>query len=147
MSALVLLFLFKCNVGCTVTKEDLVAIRAREIALNARPIKRIVEAKLRKQKRVKRRMDRMKQQANAIADQTDIDDKQKMRMLTELYKGTAKKEKKPSKIYVVNNKSGRKQRAKNAKQQKGKAVIVDTRMKADRRGQKAGNANNNPVIF
>ena len=92
---------------------------------------------MRKQKRVKRRMERMKQQANAIADQTDIDDKQKMRMLTELYKGTTKTDKKPNKIYVVTNKSGQKRAAKNSRDQKGKVVQVDTRMKADRRGQKA----------
>jgi AdoMet-dependent rRNA methyltransferase SPB1 len=95
------------KVSLPVTREDLIAVRQQEIALNARPIKRLVEARMRKQRRASRRMERMKQQANAIADQTDIDDKSKMRLLEKLYRGGKAKEEKRERVYVVTTKGGK----------------------------------------
>jgi AdoMet-dependent rRNA methyltransferase SPB1 len=109
-------------------------VRANEISLNARPIKRIVEARMRKQRRAKRRIDRMKLQANAIADQTDIDDKSKMRLLEKLYRGGKAKKEKRERRYVVTGKSGRTHNVKGS----GMAVRVDPRMKKEKRAKKAG---------
>jgi AdoMet-dependent rRNA methyltransferase SPB1 len=124
------------KVSLPLTREDLIAVRQQEIALNARPIKRLVEARMRKQRRANRRMERMKQQANAIADQTDIDDKSKMRLLEKLYRGGKAKEEKRERVYVVTTKGGKAFRSKKTAA-KGRIVNVDPRMKKEKRAAKS----------
>jgi AdoMet-dependent rRNA methyltransferase SPB1 len=123
------------KVSLPVTREDLIAVRQQEIALNARPIKRLVEAKMRKLRRSRRRIERTKQQANAIADQTDIDDKAKMRLLEKLYRGGKAKEEKRERVYVITSKGGKTHKARGAT--RGRVVRVDPRMKKEKRAKKA----------
>ena len=92
----------------------------------------MVEARLRKHKRAQRRIERMKVQANQIADQADIDDSQKMKMLERLYKGSKTRVKRPDKVYVVAT-SGGKRKSKTGST-RGTPTMVDPRMKKEKRG-------------
>ena len=79
----------------------------------------------------------MKLQANAIADQTDIDDRSKMRLLEKLYRGGSKgKKEKRERQYVVATRSGTARKAVKGAS-KGPTVRVDARMKKEKRAKKA----------
>lgn len=107
-----------------VTKEEIAAMRAQFKEINARPAKKVAEAKARKKRAAHRKLEKVRKKANSISDQADISDRSKSKMIDQLYKKAAPK--KPQKEYVV-AKKGVQVRA-----GKGK-VLVDRRMKKDAR--------------
>ncbi|KAI8471074.1 MAG: adoMet-dependent rRNA methyltransferase spb1 [Monoraphidium minutum] len=103
-----------------VTKAEVEAQKAEMMAINARPIKKVMEAKARKRKRVQAKLDSARQKANSIASQEDVPMASKMREIEKLYAkaragGGAKKGKKDG---------------------KRKGPPLDKRMLKDRRGAK-----------
>lgn len=108
-----------------VTKEEIDAEKARFREINARPAKKVAEAKARKKRSALRNMEKVRKKANTIADQTDLGDRSKSRMISQLYKKAATP-RKPKKELVV-AKKGVQVRA-----GKGK-LLVDRRMKKDAR--------------
>ncbi|CAN1255935.1 AdoMet-dependent rRNA methyltransferase spb1 [Linum perenne] len=108
-----------------VTKEEMNAMRAQFKEINARPAKKVAQAKARKRRAEMRKLDKVKKKANAISDQTEISDRSKSKMIDKLYKNAAPK--RPKKEYVVAKKGVA------VKGGKGK-VVVDRRMKKDVRG-------------
>ncbi|XP_021730562.1 adoMet-dependent rRNA methyltransferase spb1-like [Chenopodium quinoa] len=110
-----------------VTKEEIDAEKARFKEINARPAKKVAEAKARKKRAVMRTMEKVRKKANTIADQNDLPDRSKSRMINQLYK-KAVTPRKPKKELVV-AKKGVQVRA-----GKGK-LLVDRRMKSDARQQ------------
>ncbi|KAI3448025.1 hypothetical protein Pfo_004690 [Paulownia fortunei] len=107
-----------------VTKEEIAAMRAQFKEINARPAKKVAEAKARKKRSALRKLEKVRKKANSISDQADISDRSKRKMIDQLYKKAAPK--KPEKEYVVAKKGVQ------VKAGKGK-VIVDRRMKKDAR--------------
>ncbi|KAK9102064.1 hypothetical protein Sjap_019318 [Stephania japonica] len=107
-----------------ITKEEVAAMRAQFKEIDARPAKKVAQAKARKKKIVMRKLDKVRQKANAISDQTDITDRSKSKLIDQLYRKAAPK--KPKKEYVVAKKGVPN------KASKGK-VLVDRRMKKDMR--------------
>jgi len=69
-----------------VTKEDMVLYREKMKEIDARPIKKVAEAKARKKHKTTKKLERVKKQAAAIADSEDISEKQKLTQITKLYK-------------------------------------------------------------
>ncbi|KAI3441291.1 uncharacterized protein J3R85_002563 [Psidium guajava] len=112
-----------------VTKEEIAAMKAQFKEIDARPAKKVAEAKARKKKAAMRKLDKIRKKANSISDQTDISDRSKSRMIEQLYKKAAPK--KPQKEYVVAKKGVQ------VKAGKGK-VVVDRRMKKDARSRGKG---------
>ncbi|CAN0909166.1 AdoMet-dependent rRNA methyltransferase spb1, partial [Linum grandiflorum] len=108
-----------------VTKEEMNAMRAQFKEINARPAKKVAQAKARKKRAAMRKLDKIKKKANAISDQTEISEPSKSKMIDKLYKNAAPK--RPKKEYVVAKKGVA------VKGGKGK-VVVDRRMKKDVRG-------------
>lgn len=108
-----------------VTKEEMDAERARFKEINARPAKKVAEAKARKKRAAMRNLEKVRKKANSIADQNDLPDRSKSRMINQLYKKAATP-RKPKKELVV-AKKGVQVRA-----GKGK-LLVDRRMKKDAR--------------
>ncbi|KAF8013541.1 hypothetical protein BT93_I1398 [Corymbia citriodora subsp. variegata] len=112
-----------------VTKEEIAAMKAQFKEIDARPAKKVAEAKARKKRTAMRKLDKIRKKANSISDQTDISDRSKSRMIDQLYKKAAPK--KPQKEYVVAKKGVQ------VKAGKGK-VVVDRRMKKDARSRGKG---------
>ncbi|KAJ1393657.1 S-adenosyl-L-methionine-dependent methyltransferase [Sesbania bispinosa] len=107
-----------------VTKEEIAAMRAQFKEIDARPAKKVAEAKARKKRVAMRKLEKIRKKANAISDQADISDRSKRKQIDQLYKKAVPK--RPQKEYVV-AKKGVQVRA-----GKGK-VLVDRRMKKDAR--------------
>ncbi|XVE49031.1 hypothetical protein DITRI_Ditri01bG0049200 [Diplodiscus trichospermus] len=109
-----------------VTKEEIAAMRAQFKEINARPAKKVAEAKARKKRVAMKKLEKVRQKANSISDQTDISDRSKRKQIEQLYKKATPK--KPQKEYVVAKKGVQ------VKAGKGK-VLVDRRMKKDARAR------------
>ncbi|KAJ4967436.1 hypothetical protein NE237_019285 [Protea cynaroides] len=108
-----------------VTKEEIAAMKAQFKEIDARPAKKVAQAKARKKRVAMRQLEKARRKANTIFEQTDISDKSKSKMVDKLYKKAMPK--KPQKEYVV-AKKGVQVKASG----KGK-VLVDRRMKKDSR--------------
>ncbi|XP_049407701.1 uncharacterized protein LOC125871151 [Solanum stenotomum] len=105
-----------------VTKEEIAAIRAQFKEINARPAKKVAEAKARKKRAAQRKLDKIRKKANSISDQADVSDRSKSRMIEQLYKKATPK--RPEREFVVAKKGVQ------VKVGRGK-VLVDRRMKKD----------------
>ncbi|KAF5203881.1 Ribosomal rna large subunit methyltransferase e [Thalictrum thalictroides] len=112
-----------------VTKEEIAAMKAQFKEIDARPAKKVAQAKARKKRVAMRKLDKVRKKANTISDQADISDRSKSKMIDKLYKQATPK--KPKKEYVVAKKGVA------VKGGKGK-VIVDPRMKKDMRTRGMG---------
>lgn len=114
-----------------VTKEEIAAMKAQFKEIDARPAKKVAEAKARKKRVAMRKLEKVRKKANVISDQADISDRSKRKQIEQLYKSAVPKRSK--KEYVV-AKKGVQVRA-----GKGK-VLVDPRMKKDARTHGSGKA-------
>ncbi|KAH0712002.1 hypothetical protein KY285_007638 [Solanum tuberosum] len=108
-----------------VTKEEIAAMRAQFKAIDARPAKKVAEAKARKKRAAHRKLEKFRKKANSISDQTEISEGSKRKMIEQLYR-KASSTKKSEREYVVAKKGVQ------VKVGKGK-VLVDPRMKKDAR--------------
>ncbi|CAM6085316.1 unnamed protein product [Calypogeia fissa] len=115
-----------------VTKDDIEAMKAQFRAINARPVRKVAEAKARKKRRAVKKLEQVRQKANAIADQDDLSSKAKGRQMERLYAKASAAPKKVKREIVVAKKGGV-----GAKGGKGR-VVVDRRMKKDLRQRGAG---------
>ncbi|PON44685.1 AdoMet-dependent rRNA methyltransferase, Spb [Parasponia andersonii] len=111
-----------------VTKEEVAAMRAQFKEIDARPAKKVAEAKARKKRVALRKLEKVRKKANIISDQADISDRSKRKQIEQLYKKAVPK--RPKKEFVVAKKGVQ------VKVGKGK-VLVDRRMKKDLRASKA----------
>ncbi|KAG4946533.1 hypothetical protein JHK87_042540 [Glycine soja] len=105
-----------------ITKDKIAAMKAQFKEIDARPAKKVAEAKARKKRVAMRKLEKVRKKDNAISDQTEISDRSKRKQIEQLYKRVVPK--RPKKEYVV-GKKGVQVRA-----GKGK-VLVDRRMKKD----------------
>ncbi|KAL4361275.1 hypothetical protein GQ457_04G002090 [Hibiscus cannabinus] len=112
-----------------VTKEEIAAMRAQFKEINARPAKKVAEAKARKKRIAMKKLEKVRQKANNISDQADISERSKRKQIEQLYKKATPK--KPQKEYVVAKKGVQ------VRTGKGK-VLVDRRMKKDARARGPG---------
>ncbi|GAA5994311.1 27S pre-rRNA (guanosine2922-2'-O)-methyltransferase [Rhodotorula paludigena] len=122
-----------------VTKDAVQAIRDKMRALNARPIKKVAEAKARKQMRKVRRIEKARAKAQGINDDEEngLTEKEKASSIAKILAktGGAGKTKKPEKKLVVARGANRGIQGR-PKGVKGKYKIVDSRMKKEVRALK-----------
>ncbi|OCF45459.1 AdoMet-dependent rRNA methyltransferase SPB1 [Kwoniella heveanensis CBS 569] len=119
-----------------ITKEAVDALKARQRALDARPIKKVAEAKARKKMKAVTRMEKAKKKADGVMESEEMGDGEKARQVRRMLAKAAKgKEKaKEKKIVVAKGVNrGVKGRPKGVK---GKYKIVDSRMKKEVRALK-----------
>ncbi|TKW25833.1 hypothetical protein SEVIR_3G145400v4 [Setaria viridis] len=112
-----------------VTREEVAAMRAQFKEIDARPSKKVAEAKARKKRVAMKKLDSARQKADAVADQNDINERSKRKMIDQIYRKAMPK--KPQKEYVVAKKGVQ------VRTGKGK-VLVDPRMKKDKRASGTG---------
>jgi len=117
-----------------ITKEEFAAEKAKLLAIKNRPIKKIVEAKIRRKFQVAKKLKKAEKKAEGIMDQEGVSEVSKLKQVQGLYK-KALKSKKIEKKYIVAKKLG-------GDKMKGKrgagrnTRLVDPRMKKEKRAQK-----------
>ncbi|OWF44886.1 pre-rRNA processing protein FTSJ3-like [Mizuhopecten yessoensis] len=119
-----------------VTKGDVQEYLMKKRSIDARPIKKIAQAKARKKKKEMRRLDKARKKSEVISDTADITDRDRWQQIKQVYKKagllTAKKK---EVTYVVAKKGGGK-RPRRPTGVKGPYKVVDGRMKKDMKKKK-----------
>ncbi|KAJ9101700.1 hypothetical protein QFC21_003038 [Naganishia friedmannii] len=118
-----------------VTKEAMDALRAKQRALDARPIKKVAEAKARKKFKAHQRLEKAKKKAEGLVDAPDMSERDRATaMLKTLGKAGAKPKQKEVKVIVARGANrGLKGRPNGVK---GRYKIVDARMRKEMRAMK-----------
>ncbi|KAI8894497.1 Spb1 C-terminal domain-containing protein [Globomyces pollinis-pini] len=120
-----------------VTKEAADIIRARQRALDARPIKKVAEAKFRKQMRTQRRLEKAAMKSATLADQDDVSEKAKLEAASKVMgKAKNKKRSEKEKVKVVVAKGAHKAISGRPRGVKGRYKMVDGPMKKESRATK-----------
>jgi len=120
-----------------VTKQDVQEYKAYLKSVNARPLKKVAEAKARKKRKAMREWEKMKKQANTIADNSEMTERQKSKAIQKLYnKMKQKNSKKKPLLKMVSTKGGSRMQRKGKNVKGAKKVKVDRRMKKDARRDK-----------
>lgn len=118
-----------------ITAEGAAAIKAKLRALNARPIKKVAEAKARKKMKAVRKLNKLQKKADIVNEASDMSEREKAQTITKIMAKSKKGEKKRSvKVVVAHGRnrgvSGR------PKGVKGRYKMVDPRMKKEKRALK-----------
>ncbi|XP_057572012.1 pre-rRNA 2'-O-ribose RNA methyltransferase FTSJ3 isoform X2 [Hippopotamus amphibius kiboko] len=117
-----------------VDKKEVEQYRKRWREINARPIKKVAEAKARKKRRMLKKLEQTKKKAEAVVNTVDISEREKVAQLRSLYKKAGLGKEKRQVTYVVAKKGvGRKVRRPAGV--RGHFKVVDSRMKKDQRAQ------------
>ncbi|KAI1135693.1 AdoMet-dependent rRNA methyltransferase spb-1 [Hypoxylon sp. FL0543] len=118
-----------------ITKAAAAAIKEKLRALNARPIKKVREAKARKKFKTAQRLEKLKKKSDLLANEEGMTEKEKADSISRLLSKAAKKKpRQPAKLVVAKGLNrGIKGRPKGVK---GRYKIVDPRMKKELRAQK-----------
>ncbi|KAK2511597.1 Ftsj3 [Columba guinea] len=111
------------------------AYRQRWREINARPIKKVAEAKARKKRRMLKKMEQMKRKAEAVVNTVDISEREKVAQLRRIYKKAGLAKEKRQVTYLV-AKKGVGRRVRRPPGVKGQFKVVDSRLKKDVRAQK-----------
>ncbi|KAI8325572.1 FtsJ-domain-containing protein [Martensiomyces pterosporus] len=119
-----------------VSKEAVRMLREKLKALDARPIKKVAEAKARKKMRAAQRITKMQKKAESVIASEDMTEAEKARSIDRMIKRATKAKPKEKVTVVVarNANRGLKGRPKGVK---GRYKMVDPRMKKEIRAQKA----------
>ena len=118
-----------------ISKQAAQAIKEKMRALNARPIKKVQEARARKKIKAAQKLERLKKKSEALADDEGMTEREKADGITKLMARAAKK--KPRKeLKVVVAKHGNKGLKGRPRGVKGRYRMVDGRMKKELRAQK-----------
>eukprot|EP00035_Acanthoeca_spectabilis_P023163 m.448051 g.448051 ORF g.448051 m.448051 type:complete len:823 (-) comp19605_c0_seq1:98-2566(-) len=120
------------QINLPMTKEMAADIKAREREINTRPIKKVLEAKARKKRKVARQLDKLKSQATAITESEELTDREKTQQIQTLYKKAKIGERHEKPTFVRARKGKQPARPTGG----GKVKVVDKRFKSDLAGKK-----------
>lgn len=118
-----------------ITAAAAAALKEKQRALNARPIKKVREAKDRKKFHAAQRLEKLRKKSALLADEEGMTEKEKAQSIAKLMSRAAKK--KPRKeVKVVVARGGNRGISGRPRGVKGKYKIVDARLKKDVRAEK-----------
>lgn len=117
------------------TKAAAAAIKEKLRAINARPVKKVMEAKGRKKMKAAQRLERLRKKSSVLADDDALSERDKSQAVTEMM-GKAAKKKPQREVKLVVAKGANRGISGRPRGVKGKYKIVDARMKKDIRAQK-----------
>lgn len=115
-----------------VTKEMVEEYKQKWREINARPVRRVAEAKARKKRRMLKKMEQAKKKAEAVVNTVDISEREKMAQLKSIYKKAGVGKEKRDVTYLV-AKKGVGRRVRRPAGVKGTFRVVDGRLKKDTR--------------
>ena len=118
-----------------ITAAAAAAIKEKLRAFNARPIKKVREAKDRKKFKAAQRLEKLKKKSALLADDEGMTEKEKAQSIARLMSRAAKKKPK-QKVTVVVARGGNAGLKGRPRGTKGKYKMVDSRMKKDVRAEK-----------
>ena len=118
-----------------ITAAAAAAIREKLRALNARPIKKVREARSRKKFKAAQRLEKLRKKSALLVDEEGMSEKDKASTIAKLMSKASKKKPK-QKVKLVVAKGGNRGIAGRPKGVKGKYKIVDKRLKKDVRAEK-----------
>lgn len=116
-----------------ITKEAAMAIKEKQRQLNARPIKKVLEAQGRKKMRALRRLEKLKKKSDLINDDSGKSERDKADEITKLMKKLTKKQKTKPKTTLVVAAGANRGLSGRPKGVKGKYKMVDGVMKNEQR--------------
>lgn len=119
-----------------ITKEAAMALKEKMKALNARPIKKVAEAKARKKMRAVARIEKIKRKAGLINDDGDKSERDKAEEISKLMRKVNKKQRTTQKVtlvYATGKNAGLSGRPKGVK---GRYKMVDGSLKNEQRALK-----------
>lgn len=116
-----------------ITAEAAAAVREKLRALNARPMKKVREAKDRKKMRAARRLEKLRKKSAILADEDNMTERDKARSIAKLMNRATKKKPKQS-VKLVVARGGNGGIPGRPRGVKGRYKIVDARLKKDTRG-------------
>ena len=116
-----------------ITKEAALAIKEKMKQLNARPIKKVAEAKGRKKMRAMARLEKLKKKSDLIAEDSEKSERDKADEISKLMRKLTKKQKTKPKVTYVYAKGQNKGLSGRPKGVKGKYRMVDGVMKNEMR--------------
>lgn len=120
-----------------ITAAAAAAIKEKLRALNARPIKKVREAKGRKKFKAAQRLEKLRKKSALLLEDEGISEKDKASGIARMMARAAKKGKKPKdKVKVVVARGGNKGISGRPRGVKGRYKIVDARLKKDARAEK-----------
>lgn len=116
-----------------ITKEAMDMLRARQRALDARPIKKVAEAKARKKFKAVQKLQKALKKAEGVNDSTDMSEREKAQQIQKLMKSGMSKAnaKRKSEIKVVVAKGAHRGIKGRPKGVKGRYQMVDARMRKE----------------
>lgn len=118
-----------CRRNIPVSQELVQEYKQRMRDIDAKPIKKVMQAKARQKRRAMRKMEKVKKKVDAITSNDDITQRERINAIKTVYKNATKTKKKEVKLVV-----GRKGLPAK-KPTKGKYKMVDSRMKKDLRAK------------
>lgn len=119
-----------------VTKAEIAEYKDKMKSINARPIKKIAEAKSRKKRKEMKKLERVRKKAENISDTTDISEREKWQQIKNVYKKAGLLSQKKKEITYVVAKKGTGKRVRRPQGVQGPFKVVDPRMKKDNKHQK-----------
>ncbi|KAK1232715.1 AdoMet-dependent rRNA methyltransferase spb1 [Marasmius sp. AFHP31] len=125
---------YKANLP--VTKEAVAALRARQRALDARPIKKVAEAKARKKYKAAQKLEKAMKKAEGVNETSDMTEREKAQAIEKLMRRGASKGKEKKEVKLVVAKGAHKGIKGRPKGVKGRYAMVDSRMKKEVRAKK-----------
>lgn len=114
-----------CRRNIPVSQELVEEYKRKIREIDAKPIKKVMQAKARQKRRAMRKMEKVKKKVEAITSNDDITQREKISQIKTVYKNATKTKKKEVKIVVARKGLPAK------KPTKGKYKMVDSRMKKD----------------
>jgi AdoMet-dependent rRNA methyltransferase SPB1 len=120
---------YKANIP--ITKEAVAALRAKQRALDARPIKKVAEAKARKKLKAAQRLEKAMKKAEGVNETTDMTEREKAKQIEKLMQRGLSGGKKAKEVKLVVAKGVHKGIKGRPKGVKGRYTMVDSRMKKE----------------
>lgn len=125
-----------------ISKELMDQFRAKLREINARPIRKVAEARMRKKRRLGKKLEKLRSTAMSLAQTDDMSESAKARQMRKAVSKMARQDQRKVTTVAI-KKGGGGNKVDKGKVPKGaKTKVVDKRMKSDRRGEKKANKRN-----